>query len=460
MKTSRLFDVFALLFCLYFILAGSIVSVNRFWQYDVFYYDFGIFDRAIWQVAHLQKPIIDHLVVSGKWIFADHFSPGIFLFSPLYWLTDKSEMLLIAQAVVVGISGFFLYDLGKIVLKNKFFAASVLFSYYLFIGLQNAVISDFHETTIMTLPFVLVFWAAAKKKKLCTFLFFILMLSFKESAFLIGMGVAIAIFFLQKKWQKFAFILFVTSLLWGFLTIQVIIPYFSGDGYHYSEPILARKDYLATFLFDNTLKRNTLFYSFASFGFLPFFAPQFWLLIFQDFFSRFFAQWSTRWTLGLHYSAILASINGVAAIYALTLLQNIMANRMLKFYCIFLIIISIILYRFVLHGPFALFYNTAFYAHTKDFLFLDLLIKKIPKNVSIMTQNNLAGHFTHQQVFLLRGDPFFYKPDFILIDLRQGQNPNNFFGVIYPKETVEKIKKHPQYMVIYQSKDQYIFKRR
>lgn len=459
MKVDKLLDVSVWLFCFLFILAGSIVSVNRFWQYDVFYYDFGIFDSAIWKVAHFQKPIIDHLVIGGKWIFADHFSPGIFLLSPLYWFTDKSEAILTAQAFVVGLSGIVLYDIGKIVLKNKFFALSIIFSYYLFIGLQNAVISDFHETTVMTLPLVLIFWAVAKNKKYLALVFFILMLSFKESTFLIGIGVAIAIFFLQKKWQKFAVTIFAISLLWGVLSIQVIIPYFSGDGYHYNEHFLDKPSHFVTFLFDDPLKRNTLFYSFASFGFLPVFSPPFWPLILQDFFTRFFPEWTTRWTLGLHYSATLAVINGVASIYVISFLRKRMSKNIIQSYCMLLFVNAIILYRFILHGPLALAYNSAFYPHTKDFRFLDQLVDKIPKNVSVMTQNNIAAHFTHQKVFLLRGNPSIYMPDYIFIDLREGQNPNNFFGVTAPKETVEKIEKHPDYKLLYKTEDQYLFKK-
>lgn len=107
---------FALTFL--FVLAGSLVSLNRYWQYEVFYYDFGIFDRAIWLVAHFNPPIVDHLVASGKWIFADHFYPSVFLLSPLYWFTDRQEILLIVQSLIVGLSGLVIYFIGKEVFRD------------------------------------------------------------------------------------------------------------------------------------------------------------------------------------------------------------------------------------------------------------------------------------------------------------------------------------------------------
>ena len=61
-------------------------------------------------------------------------------------------------------------------------------------------------------------------------------------------------------------------------------------------------------------------------------------------------------------------------------------------------------FRVVLHGPFALAYNKAFYTHTKDFDFLNDVVRLVPKNSTIMTQNNLASHFTHQKIWLLISD--------------------------------------------------------
>src|SRR3989344_3357598 len=98
---SRVIDALSYLCTLLFMIAGVFVSLNRYWQYNVFYYDFGIFDSAIWSVSRFKPPIIDHLAVGGKWIFADHFNPSIFLLSPLYWLTDRQEMILVVQAAVV-----------------------------------------------------------------------------------------------------------------------------------------------------------------------------------------------------------------------------------------------------------------------------------------------------------------------------------------------------------------------
>ena len=460
-KTEKYSNILAYIISFVFILAGVLVSLNRFWQYEVFYYDFGIFDQAIWNVSRLKPPIIDHLAVGGKWIFADHFSPSIFLLSPLYWLTDRQEMLLVAQAVVVGLSGIVLYWIGKKALKSAALAFSILICYFLFVGLQNAVISDFHETTIMTLFLMLIFWAIIFKKTKLYFTFLLITLGFKESTFLLGAGIGVAVIFLRKDWFKIAVATIAISLIWGYVSIKLVIPLFSNGIYLYAPSFNGGLiDNIFAFI-DNPLKQRTLFFSFLSFSFLPLIYPPFWFLILQDYGIRFIPQFCcTRWGLGLHYNAQSAVILAVASIFALKKLKTIkFTSRFLHFSLIIVIFIAFFLYRFILHGPFALAYNPSFYEHTKDFVFLDTMVAKIPKSAVVMTQNNLATRFTHQKVYLLKHDYKTINPDYILIDNRKGQNANNYFGGSTIESVLAMLKKDKRYTIIYNTDDQKIFKK-
>lgn len=449
-----------LVFVLFGLFTSSsiLVSLNRFWQYEIFYYDFGIFDRAIWLVSRFKPPIIDHLVVGGKIIFADHFSPSLFIFSPLYWLTERSEILLIAQSVVVGLSGLLIYKIGKIVTRHSFFSLAVLASYYLFIGLQNALISDFHETTVATLFLALCYYFFLKNNKKWFLLFFLLTLGFKESNFPLGVGIAISTALLNKKWIKFSLFLATISIIWGIVSIKIIIPYFSGGIYQYSVAFSPDKLNLIADLFDSPMKRSTIFYSLLSFSFLPIINPAFWFLLIQDFLVRFL---SNRVSLGLHYSALISVILAISSIYSFSLIQKIKVVKKYFFAVPFILILNaVFLYRFILHGPLALAYNPSFYAHTKDFRFLDELINKIPADVTVMAQNNLASHFTHQKnLWVLKDNYSFYKPDYIVLDVRPGQNANNFFPTRDPVLLLKNLKLDPDYLNLSNTKDQYIFKR-
>lgn len=452
-------DISTLTLCCIFILASIPVSLNRFWQYEMFYYDLGIFDRAIWLVSQFKPPVIDHLVVGGKLIFADHFSPSIFIFSPLFWLTHRAEILLIAQSIAVGISGLFIYKIGKIVTKNHLFSLAILTSYYLFVGLQNAIISDFHEVTAAT-PFVAAcIYFFLRNKKFLSFVFFLVSLGFKESNFLLGAGLAIAFFLLDKTWRKFSVFLLAFSIVWGIIAIKIIIPYFSGGTYAYGIEFSPDKINLITDLLGNPAKRQTIFYSLMSFSFLPILSPIFWPLIIQDFLVRFL---SGRVSLGLHYSSLLSVILAVSSFYGFSILNKIkFIRKHLAIFSLLIILNSLFLYRFVLRGPLGLSYNPAFYSHTKGFKFLDDLVSQIPVNASVGTQNNLATRFTHNNnVWILRENYDYNKPDYILMDLRTGQNVNNFFLTKNPEVILRNLLSDKNYTAIYNNGNQYIFKRK
>lgn len=446
--------------CTLFFLASSVVSLNRYWQYDVFYYDFGIFDQAIWSVSRFQPPIIDHLAVGHRWIFADHFSPGIFLLSPLYWVTDKQEILLLAQAAAVALSGLFLYLTSVRVLKTNTFSLVILGSYFLFIGVQNAVITDFHEVTVMSLPLMMTFWAIAGERKILFFLSFLSMLVFKESTFLIGIGIGIFMLLIYPRWRNVALISIALSCAWGFLAIQVIIPYFSDGIYSYSPQMPSGVGLLTGFV-DDQRKLRTLWYSFSSFGFFPLFAPSMWPLLLQDLATRFLPQFSeTRWGLGLHYNISTGAFLALSSVYGLRFLYKKLPYSIITAWVLLAFGIAVFYYRFTLRGPLALSYNPVFYRHSKDFGFLNSLVERIPKHASVMTQNNLASHLTHQQVYLLSESYSIIKPEYIVLDLRGNQNPNNFFPTKKLPSLLKSVREDKNYETVYKTKEQYIYRRK
>ncbi|HSX40234.1 MAG TPA: DUF2079 domain-containing protein, partial [Candidatus Saccharimonadales bacterium] len=451
LANNRCIDIGAIILFVLFTAAGILVSLNRFWQLEVFYIDFGVYDELIWKIAHFQKPFIDHFVLGHIIIFADHFPPSILLLSPFYWFTQRSEMILVIQALAVGLSGIVLYRIGNTILKNKLASFSILVCYFLFVGLQNAVITEFHEITVMTLPFMLTFWAFARKKVWLYFLFLVITLGFKESTYPFGVGVGLAIILLDRKWWKIGIITIGLSLLWGLITIEFLIPGLSHGAYVYSSNMPPGVVQKVTALFDNTLKRRTMFYSFYSFGFLPIFSPAFWPLMLADFASRFLPSgFDTRWGLGLHYSAPTAVIMSVASIFSWKYLQKIKLIARYWFVIAGILILNaIFLYRVVLRGPFALAYNPAFYKATANFTFVDKLTSKIPQNATVMAQNNLAARFTHQEVYLLRDSYKDHHPDYILIDVRSGQNPNDLLGVRSVSTVIENLKKDSDYKLFY-----------
>ncbi|MBI5045099.1 MAG: DUF2079 domain-containing protein [Candidatus Levybacteria bacterium] len=454
-------DHVAIFVSLLFSLAGSLISLHQFWQYSVFFYDFGIFDMAIWRVAHFQAPIIEHFIHGGQWILGDHFNPTIFLLSPLYWITDRSEIILIAQACLFGLAGFILYLIGNKVTKNGWYSLTVLSCFFLFVGVQNAIITDFHEVSLSVIFFLLTFYAFLTKKKIWFWTFFFLFLGTKESNFAVGSALGLTLFLLDRKSYKRSFVVILSAIIYGLLVTKFAIPFFSQNSYSYGVPISYNPFVYIEALFNNPQKIHTLFYSFASFGFLPLLSPVFYFLMLTEFLSRFYPPFLTiSWSMAFHYSGVTAAILGLSSMYAYLVIKKIIQSRkVFIILCIAIFLNAVFLYRFVLRGPFGLFYNSAFYEHSKDFEFLNKPMKLIPPSASVATHNNLAVRFTHQNIHLLRSGEI-PNTDYVIIDARDGQNPNNFYGVSNIQNTLNLMLQEKKYKIIYHEGDQYVFKRK
>lgn len=454
---SSITTYLAIFFCCAFALAAILINLNRYWQFESGYYDFGIFDTAIWKVAHFSPPIIDHFIVPGKVIFADHFSPTIFLLSPLYWLTDKTEVIFIAQDIIVALSGYVLFLIAKKLTKSNLISISTLLTYFFFTGLQNATFFDFHELTIMTLFLMLAFWAIFNRKVKLFFLFLILTLGCKESLFLLGIGLSFFIFVTIKEWRKVAIASLFISVLWGITAIYVIIPYFSGSSYYYA-PLIAPTIFdIAKNLVSPIIKVKTVWWTYVSFSLLPLLTPSLLPITVLNFVSRFLSPGSTRWDLGLHYSAEIAPTLAIGALLSLRMIKERVSHNLAKIVAVIMLIVSIVLFRLVFHGPIGLAFNRAFYTHTNNFGFLRELIQAVPPKGTVMAQNNLAANFTHRQVWILRNEYLQHKPDYIVMDLREGQNPNNFLGVRDLSSLFTALSQDQDYIVFYHHGDQYIF---
>lgn len=458
-KQQRLLLGIAVGICLVFTWAGIFVSVHRFWQFETFYYDFGIYDQAIWRVAHFQKPVIDHFILGGKTIFADHFAPTIFLLSPLYWFTDRAEIILIAQVVAVGLSGLVLFFTARKITKSSLISLCVLLTYFLFVGLQNALITDFHELTIMTLPLMLTFYALATERKKLFWISFLLTLGCKESLAIFGLGLAWFIWWEYPEHRRRAILVGVISIIWSLVTMKLIIPYFSEGIYLYAPEFHGIRHFITT-LYTPTLKVKTVGWIFASFAGLPLGSISVLPILGLNFISRFLTAGNGKWELGFHYNAEIAPTLAVGTALTLMRLQKYLDRLWVRIIAGGLVVVSLFLFRFILNGPFMLAINPAFAPHSQNFGFLEELLKNVPKGQTIMTHNNLAAKLTHEDVILMRDSYWNFCPEHIVMDARKEQNMNNFYGISNIEDILKKLRKDPAYTQIYGTVDQFIFSKK
>ncbi len=390
---------------IYFVAINAVV-LNRFWQFEAFYFDHGIYDGSLWQVAHGLTPIIDHLENGFISQFSDHFTPTLYLLAPLYWFTAKYEPVLIIGNFFVAASAWVLFLIARAKIKSRLLVFAIIFAYTLFIGLQNTIIANLHTELPALLTLALALWAIEKKRWKTYWLFLILTLGCKQNFAAIGVGLGIYLLFSNRKTGILTVVL---SFVYYFLVTKIIIPSYA---------------YNPSFHLDwSPIKTETIFISLATFGFLPLGAVTFLPAIFQDFITRFFFTSPARWDLGLHYNATLSVLLAYGAILGSQRLKKLAILA-----AIFIIFTTLYFHRFKYHGALGLAYNPDFYRHTSEMNFLKDFLARIPSNKTVMTLNNLAPYLTHTNpVMLLRGNYEDYKPEIIALDIRAGQNPANFW---------------------------------
>lgn len=462
---AKLLNLLTISFIILYTIAAITVSLNRYWQHQTAYYDFGVVDKAIWEVAHFRSPLVDHHELGNQNIslFASHFSPSIFLLSPLYWLTDKSEILLIAQSLLAGIGAYIGYLIARKRIKDKLAVLALIISFLGYVGLQNGLISEFHETTLSVLPLMTIFWTIFQKRWPLYFISLIILLGLKESFAGLGVGIGFYIWIRDRRQVKVALLTILISLIWGFLALRAVIPYYSGGIYLYGSSSLPTNpaDFFRAF-FIPEIKFKTILYSFLTFGFLPLFNLAIMPAILENFLERFvLSAFSSRWDLGLHYNVPLSPLLFIGALGVFQMLQQQNKKKLIRILAIFMILSTLILHRFILRGPLGLFYNPVFYQQNQYSKYVDEFLAQIPKNGVIYTQNSLAGRLAHYNVKTFRKDYKVINPDYIVLDLTEGQTENSFSPLRYYQvvDFKNQLLKDPNYNLKKFGDELYLFSR-
>lgn len=441
------------------------IALHRYWQYAAWYYDFGIFYTAIASVAQLKAPIIDHFVFTNQNILGDHFHPIIFLLSPFVAIFKRGEVLLVFQSLFISLSGIFIYKISKHLQKNRFQAFAMLLLYFSFIGLHNALITEFHAVALLPLPLSMFLYGMVKRNKLWYFLGLIFVLVTKETTFIIPAWFSLLLIWKgNKQWKKIGLFTLVGSLAYGFIIFKYVFAFFNGEGSYYAQQALDEPQSLIPQF--STLMKKTMFYTLLSKAFLPLLAPETLPPILFNWWTRFTSDATSRHDLGLHYNAEIAPTlilaTNIGWIRLKKLVNKILPsfkNYYFKLALFLIVVASAFLNVYILRSPINLFGNPAFYAHTKNFKFLDELVANIPEDGIVMAQTNIAAHIAYRtNVIMLRDSYDIFPHDYIVIDTREGQEANNFLGITF-SDLVRRLSEDDSYKIIYQSGEQFIYKK-
>jgi len=379
------------LICFAFFIAYSTLRIVRHDHYQSFGFDLGINDQIVWEYSKLKAPIttIDHVPFISK--LNVHVEFIYALISPFYWIWNNVETLLILGAGVFCFSGLAIYYLAKQYKLHIWIQFALLFAYLMFYGVQNALWFDAHSITFATAFIAWFLYCLVCRKTKWAILFFILTITAKENlaaqTFLISV-----VYFITTK-RKIGIYFAVASLVYLGIIFGIYFPSFVNGGYRFENPDGLFSNLNPLLMIDTTEKLQVYLYTFLSYGFLSFLNPLYLIPVFGNLASYFVlgSNVSTAQGLFLQYRIGLAPLMSWATIA--TIAKYKWLNR--KTVAIYLIL-CILVVQYALHLPLSYLSKQWFWTKSQAVKNMDKLIAYVPKNASLVSQNNITPHVSHR----------------------------------------------------------------
>src|SRR3989344_7679461 len=159
------FQIFISVFILVFIAVFSYLSIKRYRTLNSYYYDLGIMNQVVYNTSQGRfLEMTNQDLKKNVSRLAIHFDPILAAFAPFYKLYEGPEVLLIGQAIILGLGALAVYLISQKILKKNLTSLIFSLTYLLYFSIQRAVLFDFHSVTLTTTFFLFALYFNLVKK--------------------------------------------------------------------------------------------------------------------------------------------------------------------------------------------------------------------------------------------------------------------------------------------------------
>jgi uncharacterized membrane protein len=477
--TKDIFGVFLLI--TFFIIIYTFISINKHNHFQTFAWDTSFFVQELYFVDKFQSP---YTSLSGMNALGDHFQVTFLVLGGIiYQIWHSPESIFFLQAVMVCLSTLPLYLISRNLLKETKISSTgvyilsyaLVFGYLFSVSTQGMLTDEMHNDPLAALPLLFVIYFFLQKRWLGYWISFTVLLLTKETYGLFAVPLGIFMLLVNRCYRQ-AIITMFAGLFTFWLLVSLIMPSLGKtNGYfHFSSSnnpsylaanFLANPSLVFTKFIDKPEKIQTIVVGLTSFGFLPFFSqPQFLILPAASLAVRFYDD-STPLLhqYNNHYSApfipflALASVWGI---YRIVLFARQHKHRWWKIIWIPIVLYLIgfsLLQDLIFHGAVNSLLKPSFYSFQSWEVDAHELIKQIPPEVTVASQNSLLPHFSERDNFYLL--PEYGNAEFIAVDLTDG--PNKFSPANYSdiKNLVDELVANKKYQVVWQKGQSMLLKK-
>lgn len=376
---------------LLFFTAYSILSIVRHNHYNSFGYDLGINNQVVWRYSTFQLPVTTSDPFPTETKLATHVELVYALIAPFYWIWSSARMLLLVDAAFMCLSAIPVYLLAKKYKLKEILAIALVVSYLGFYGVQNALWFDVHSSSFAAAFLMWFLYFLDRKQWLWAWVFVILAITSKENIGLLTFCICVIYFF--KRREKQMLFMGLLSLLYLVFIYLVFFPHIIQHQYLYQNKAGLLSNLNPISLVDTTDKRQALFYSFLSFGFLPIVLPLY-LLPTLAHFATFFvlaSDLTAAQGLSMHYRVTLAPLLVWATIIVIGRFR-----RLNTVYLALYLLFCTCLVQYTLHLPLSYLAKSWFWTEPSGVKHINAIKAVLPKDASVVAQNNIIPHISQR----------------------------------------------------------------
>lgn len=454
------------LFILAYTLFFSAYALQRHATLNSHAADLSFIDQPMWNTLHgrFLERTMDARQVSRV---AEHLEPIILPIALVYLVWDDVRAILIIQSLALALGALPLYWIARGALNHvwpdggraAWLALPFVVAFLLFPALQAANLADFHADPFVVAPWLFAFWYASQQRFRAMWAWALIAMLVKETLpplmFMLGLylalfarrcasGEGIQAIWCARQCRRHGLALMSVSLAWFYVATFLIVAPLARQVYGTPGPVYFAYRYVAQGqgmiawlgeLLQLAVAPERLLYLaglLASVGGLALLAPDYLLLGLPVLAANYFSNFAGQYSGEQHYSAPLAPVFVVAAIYGVQRLASLpgrlsgptRVGRVLTLASIAWLLLWSLGYHW-LRGWTPLARDFEWPVYTAHHALLPRFVAHIPSQAALSTTPPLHPHLAHRaKIYLF---PEVADADYVFLDVtgRTDAHPND-----------------------------------
>ena len=195
-------------------------------NYGTFGFDMGIFDQAIWLMAHFHTPFV---TIRGLNYFGNNVNAITVLFVPFYWLGAGPHFLYASQTVFLAAGAIPIWLLGRDRFGDGWAPLGLAAAYLLYPSTEWINEWQFRPDSMMIAPLMFAYWLATRRRWGWFWVATLVTLSCKEDAGLAVFALGFVLWLRERQRAQGLFTA-VAGAAWFLACTRLIIPWANGGG--------------------------------------------------------------------------------------------------------------------------------------------------------------------------------------------------------------------------------------